>query len=75
MAWIPWLYKITGGLLVWYAFYDHVRLQSPWRWHAFYTGLALFFAGQVLGFLSGPLIEHVVAIRTILDQVQKAPRP
>ena len=32
-------------------------------------------AGQVLGFLSGPLIEHVVAIRTILDEMQKAPRP
>ncbi len=73
MALIPLFYKITGVMLLAYAVYDQVRIKSAWRFHAFYTGLALLIAGQTLGFLSGPLQEHVVAIRSILDQIQKAP--
>ena len=75
MALIPFTYKMLGLILMGYALLDQIGIKSIWRFHAFYTGLALLIAGQTLGFLSGPLQEHVVAIRTILDQVQKAPKP
>jgi len=78
MALIPVGYKALGVLLIVIAFYDQFRIKSSWRFHAFYTGLALLIAGQLLTFLSGPLEEHVNAIRSLLDQLlvhQRGTRP
>lgn len=82
------IYMIVGVALIILGICDQIWSRSTWRFHAFYTGLALLLVGQTLDYLlsirtlsdailydmrRGGLNDHVVAIRTLLDKIA-APR-
>lgn len=85
----PILWKLAGLGLVFYAALDFYKLGHGWYFHAFYTGLGLFLAGQALGLLraifaasaaverqiaQGPFMEHIGQIRSLLDAIRNEAR-